>query len=479
MSNQKTYDFALNNINLEGRNNSTNLTAVVYNQAYNSPIIDNTKGDKKLCITRLSVPTSNIQLLNFTNRTDYKIGIYGYNKYLNSTKGSFNLYSDVMPTETTHGVKYLNNNVIVEYMNRCLINSYTNFISSFTGLDTNAIPTPITRSNITFSNSSPTDTNTLTTTYNFGLTELYISNFTFNTALDDKEVFEIYLSRAGTEVIVFKDSVLTFKNMLNSRSSGQGLAWREGSFNLFSDKIHLKDNSIHFSQFAESCLKFQNVSPNGSWIVGVRSPRNVFNVRFSYNLVFFCGDNVTIPSQPPYLSITSDNSLQLNYQTCYVKNNHRFCLSSTLLPVLDFFNKYNFDTVESVYICEYESDILSTTLTDIIQLKQPDSKINKLKNLSRIIIKSDTLNTNQETFISADNTPLKDNSLTDFTINLDDTLGVNLVYTLDQKPIRMYNIPQGYINRLSFEIVALYSNGISSPIYLNTGENYLIRFSIF
>jgi hypothetical protein len=346
------------------------------------------------------------------------------------------------------------------------------------GLDVNCIPTVTTRTK-TFTNALPTDSQTITTTYNFGMLQFSMINVVFNSPqMSDNEMFEIYLSHLGTEMIVFKGTVGEFKAVLNSRVTGQSISFKESGYVNFFSLKGIEDPSTNDFQFFESCLMFKNIAPGGVWICGVRSPKNSFSITFDYNVVLLCGNDIDIPSQSPYIS-KSNEELVLSYQTTYPKNNMRFLVSPTLLPVLDFFADVKFDSTLGMHICYFPADILSTTLTDIITSRQPESKINKLKNVSRIILKSNSLSTNQETFITSDNNILKDSILTDFTINTDDPLGNNLIYTLDPRSWRLYNIPNGVMRRIAFEVTVLYSNGISSPLYTATGENYLIRFSIF
>ena len=88
--------------------NNTDLDLpMVLNQNFNNPLLDNVQ-DYSVSITRVNIPTSRIELLKFTDRTKYKIGFYGYNPL----NGNYALYSDTLPNELSHNVKYYTNEQI-------------------------------------------------------------------------------------------------------------------------------------------------------------------------------------------------------------------------------------------------------------------------------------------------------------------------------------------------------------------------------
>ena len=223
-------DYCITNINIDDVNTSSTTTPLRYNKNYNQPILTNTSDTNyKVAVTRLSVPTSNIELLKFTDRTKYKLGFMGYNKYQNSGNGKYTAYVTQMPNEDSHGIRYLNNDMIIEMMNRCLLQSHIQFISEFDTFDTNAYPARTT-STPTLTNASPTSSQTFSTTYEFCACEVQIRNVVFNSPLmNDDEQMELYLSHGGVEIIAYKGSYLTFKTLCNNDTRG-GVQFSESNF---------------------------------------------------------------------------------------------------------------------------------------------------------------------------------------------------------------------------------------------------------
>jgi hypothetical protein len=77
------------------------------------------------------------------------------------------------------------------------------------------------------------------------------------------------------------------------------------------------------TQFYESCLKLKSVLPNGAYTIGMRQTgvSESFSFTMTVCIQLFCGNTATfIPTQPYFVSFTTDNKLTLRpipYQYCH------------------------------------------------------------------------------------------------------------------------------------------------------------------
>lgn len=494
LSNIKNY--AQFSLELTQTNSSSANTSISYSNTFPQILFNNTPDKNyRVGVTRLSIPTSNIELLKFSDPTQYQLGFSGYNQYqvTDGAYGGYTNYVTSLPNSASNGVYYYTLDIIIEMMNRAYMKSFASYLksygisgSSFVGTNNLVVPTAITGTSSVFSSAGTTQYGgTVSNIYpNFALCELTISNLTIpnelNSGLATGEQIEIYIAHGGINVVVFQGTSGQLQSLLSN--AGGSITFTEHSYN----NIFLSNTGTTDVKFFESILAFQTVASTGTWNVGVSTLRNTFTgITFSFSLQLYAGNatsTVQIPNQSPYLSIDpTTSSLTLSYQSVYQSMNMQFLNSPALTPVINFFPDSVFNSSTGLYSNIYSYTILPSTLTTIITLTQSVSTLYYLMNISRIVIKSQTMASGSEIFISSssNNNMVTDNVLADFTINLDEPLGVNLTYTVDSSPWRLYSVAPGPFNRLQLDILAVYADGTSVPILYSTNETYTIRLSFF
>lgn len=192
------------------------------------------------------------------------------------------------------------------------------------------------------------------------------------------------------------------------------------------------------------------------------------------------GDGSKIPDQPPYVGRFND-LLTLKYQNIYYKYKMNLGWSGSLVPLLRFYDKNVYDTTSSLYKVIYPTQTLST-LTDVIEERQYTSTLYKLTNLSRIVLKSNSLANGSEYFINTENLAVSENVLQDFAIQTDSDLGTSLIYSIDTMPWRRFTLSKmsgTNLRNIDIEVSVKYDDESEKPLELQPGESFSCRLTFF
>jgi len=433
--------------------------------------------EKKLTLSRVNIPTSGLESLFISDRTKYFCGL----KMYKNADDTYELFTQQMPSTSSHGIRFFNKEQIIEYLNRCYSSCFRQYLDQMSvdgdlNVKKSTSVQALTSGGLV---TSLSNTQSLTSTYAlFSNATLDVTGVTINTLNPDSRL-RIYIEApSGEELNCFEGEALVLIDILNK--TGGKLSFTEDSFNnVFSDE-YSPSASNYTVKFQESITKFSGITTSGSYKFYLVSETS-FNVDLSYNLAVYCGDVVnSIPSQPPYIA-RSGTYLQLICQEMYYK-------TSSLIGVSSYFQSFFIfnslptikDSVNDIVYLQYESISLNI-LTDIVPLTQEYSTVEELNNITNIQVESRSLAQGRADIIVSDtNKPISNSVLYDFSISKDSPIGTELSYSQTDVPLKRISLKGiNEIRNVDLSVYAVYSDGSRKIVQLGVNERLQLRLTFF
>ena len=432
--------------------------------------------DYSMSITRLVLPTTNINQLYFTDneKSKYTCALRMYSKYLNQYVN----YTSSLPNEND-GVYYTSKERILEMINRALNNCYMQHYENPAIVDTNMRQDLILNTS-TFTNVSPLSVNlSVSTTYNkFAGLKLKMDSPVIKNSGNDNQIIRLFVqSHDSIKNYLYVGTLGDFVQ----KSLNGNYYITENSYRDWADFDSKKAGNTSVKSY-ESYLKFKDAVLKPHVNIGIES-NSTFSLTFQYQLSLYFSDEDTMPTQSPFISRSGNDKLYLNLQHYYYKNNHQLGFSSFLN------NSMNFCTVPKTNITvngikmsfiNYDSTILETNLYDLMILSQDNANLGKLSNISEIQLKSNALGGVSENLITNVNVAVSSNVLQEFVIFKDEIeLGNMLLYSESNIPWRRIDVSQilSQSRNIDFSLWASYENGLSRQLQLAPSETFSLRLS--
>lgn len=454
----------MNNIIIEEYNDTADTVKnaeFVHN--FRSPVLRNAE-KYKVSITRLKVPTSGLEIFNLpsSEQSDYymRIDYPTSNAAIannNATSGNITL-----PINSDGWYNYSSLDVI-EMINRRLQKSFDTVFEQYTSNDHVS-----TGSTVVVSAATSATTNEVVNVASM-VKSCYIEfNIQSLTASDDEIPRRIYIETpTGKQMTVWSGSSLTGENMVGKTNI------------LFVDRALLP-----FDKYKTNISEYQPLDSfidglsemNGTWKVGVEADENITStLTYDFKIV---GLTASEGNLAPYFNVLSNNKLQFVHDGYFQKKNVGIYFSRKLAELVMFKENMKLNSAGTEYRYTYPQSIIDdANLSDIVQTNQNVSSYYKLRNLDKVVVESNHLNTLGESRLSS--LPITDNILSDFIVPIDEDLEY-LTYSIDANPFRKYRLEnQGELHRIDIELYAKYTHGEKIKITYQPGENIFVRLTFF
>lgn len=442
----------------------------------NTVISESDKRIYDMCVTRLTVPTTSISKLYFTDRSKHYTAL----KMYNANDDEHTVYTKTLPSLESHNISYNTNEQILEMLNRSLSNCYRQYLEGYTTVDTNCYPNRVAQSSKNLTNAAASNSQTITTSYgHFACCKLNVTALTVNSG-DLTKLVRLYIQAPSNEKLyVF---VGTLGDLVNAVSNtGGNLVFSEDAYNdvgtWYSPSSSNNDVKIYGS--LETFRPAGSaITTSGTWKVGIDS-NGTWDVDISYTLHVMFSDGSTIPSIQPFL-VKSGGKIGLNYQTIYYTLNNMVGFSPYFSSALRFSSLGTvYDSTNVVYWEKFEENLM-TTWNEIINMTPEDDNLYRLSNIATVSIFSNTFGGTNEFVLSTPFTSVSSTMLvSDFIINKDTEYGNNLILSIDAEPwrrISLENLSSDF-HSMQVRVMFNYLNGLTRTLILCPNEFMSMRLS--
>lgn len=466
------------NLDLSLYNNSDSLLKADISENRTQPLFQKNT-EFSVGITRLNIPISSSEkiIIDDDNIDDYKLSI------------NVNIVFDTTnPIYTIKGTSYLSKSNIfpmynaedfIENVNATFFKCYKNIV------DTNVqINTDFRRSagliNHNFTNASssaniviPSFTNPVTKTM---YVELVIDNVSFVRTGGEQPISSVYLtSPNGVRCCIFNNIDIS------SIPSGHRVYFENGSPHNQGKVINVFENYVNnelYYQPKESFLKFEDSTPNGTWILSLEAVgKHYLNVTLSADLRVYAQvhktNNFSLPVIPPNLSLTDGGYFNLSVHELFLLNNMVIDCGKHLKKILQL-QSYS----ASSHI-EFPIFSLSANVDKIQTFKQESPRLFAMCTLERIEISLPNLPIERDS--SSGNTITLAN--TSYMLPPDEVLNFDYITYNSDAGVHPWRIYKLNANNPIFEIlisVSLkYRNGKTKALYIEPRESMNILLSFF
>ena len=411
----------MKNLVIEEYNNGDSPRDAVFEGNFATALLEN-PSSHKVSITRLKLPTSGIQSF-YTTGSEY------YLTYLNNTPY-------YLPN-----LKYYSADDVLEAINRTFQAAHENYytavyenVYSFSMVNSQTATDHITQA------SSVTATRSA-----YIRVRIPAINATGN--------IRVYLTTpAGLKTLVYSGDPPTETITISEAS---------------------QYDSGDFIRPRDSLLQACNQSPNGNWVIQVVAA-NPLTDNFNINLTVAIIDHNTDGNLAPFVDLSSDGKLRMNYQQICADKNTIISVNPKMRTLLGFNDRWRQEGDEFVWT--YPSSSLDHTNLELLQtVTQGVSHKYMLTNLDKILVVSD-LSVNNDIFLG---TKVQESILSDFTIDPAADLEY-LSYSVENRPWRVFQLNSSVpLGNIRVAVRASWTNGHSEVLQFQPGENVFVRLSFF
>ena len=484
--------------------NSTNDDAPFqYNAIFNSPVLAR-QNDYSVSITRLRVPGTKVQSFVIKDQSRYYITLESTNTSLNDQfqLKTFKEFipddsgaSSTDPNEYVGAVYYYSPSQMLDIFSRALYRNWIGFCNLWQSYIINSgwlTESWRTQSKVSWTRTIPMlfQTNSKLVNLEFHLQRFILSDNPIGSDNvinpGDYPTRLTLIAPDGTEITLYNTGVKSYLN-LNNYNTNRYVRFTEGAY-VPTDKVSLnasEKNVITYLPLAESLLKLNGKSfssitqPN--WTIRFDSFKAVYG-EIAFRLVFnSLPTGFYLPNTPPTFSLDGSR-ITLNTDEDFINSDIQLGFSPTLKSMIDFGPSYHLKQPSGDYSFRFPAYILGTNpLSKAVSIYQFAPHISSLSNISRLIISSPSLAT-QNDYILSTFAIASTNQLADFTIDLDSDGISDLLYTTDAGviPWRRYQLLSGDpLSYLDLTCSLEYTNGLSLPLILPPNSNFICRLSFF
>ena len=446
-------------------NETNNNIEMKISKNLSSPIIGKDESqDYSLSVTRLTVPTSLVEVLYFTDISKFKTCL----KMFNNVSNTYENYFSSMPNEASHNILYYTKEQIIEYLNRSLCKNYFSYLED-SNSDVFPTTSSVTETIAAGSTGSNTNIANIAGYNNIAGVKLLLTSASLVSGNANQLVRLFIQSPSGSKQYVY---VGPMSDILNHSA----FTFNEHSYYNFESNFDSKSTDV---KFYESYLKHTG-TPHGNWTIGLESP-TACSINFNYKLSVYRSDATNVPYQQPFVSRVG-GEMRYNYQTIYAYNNHRVGFSPFLFNSLAFTLASSSEEIGSdrFIFLNYDGTLLDTDLSELVILSQEMSTLNAIGNLNEVQIRSNSLSSIGENLISNSNIPISSNVLAEFVVDRDNMLGNSLIYSISERPWRLSPCSAFLhsLKQIDFSIFLSYDNGLTKQLLLSPGEQCTVRVSL-
>lgn len=434
------YNDTLNDMNCE------------FNISYPKEVINNPE-DMKVSITRLSVPSSTIPILNIKEEEveDYYIRIDRSIVHANIPTNKLSSGNQYFPNDVIH----YSQNQVIESINRMLHSSYEASCRMLTD------DVDVFAQNLSLS-ASTTDSQTHVISSG---TKLGYIRFTITScSLTDDVPYKLYLTNltSNKKTLIWSGSQTSYNTI-----HGSTITFTESAYS------HHEGQTNGFYKPIDSMLEHLNDSPTASWKVEIVADTNATaNVGYILEIGKI---PATMSNLSPYFSINNSNYLTLTYDGYHINNNAEIIVSEKLRQMLGFsryFVKRSISECSWIYpstIIDHSDLSVSHTITQSV------STYYLLSNVAKILVNSSSLMTNGD--ITANSS--RENTISDFTVDNSEPMEY-LNYNVSANPWRKYMLLNSTgIRSLNLSMYVEYSNATKKKLLMAPGESCTCRITFF
>jgi len=485
-------------------NNATNADATFrYNANFNVPLLPQ-QNDYSVAITRLRVPGTKIQSFVIRDQSRYYFTLASTNSSLSNQfqLKTFTEYlpddsgvSSTDPNEYVGAVQYYNPSQMLDIFTRCMFRNWIGFCNLWqsyvinTGFLTESWRTTQ-KSAWTRSINVPFIMNTTLANIEFHLQRFITSDNPIGSnnviSPGDYPTRLTLVDPKGAEIILMNVGPKSYVD-LNNYDTNRYMRFTEGAYvptNYYNLGASNK-NVITYLPTAESLLKFNGnyydhiTQPN--WTLKFDSFEPVYG-EIAFRFIFHTlPTDKRLPSEPPTFSLDGSR-ISLNTSETFINSDIEIGFSPTIKAMIDFGESYHCKLTNGDYNFRFPAYINgSNPLSQQISILQFAPHISSLSNISRLIVASPSLST-QNDYVLSTFAIASTNQLADFTIDLDTDGVSDLVYSTDAGiiPWRRYQLQSGDpLSRLDLECVLEYSNGLTRDLVLPPNTTFICRLSFF
>lgn len=416
-----------------------------------NPIV-NHGSDYTVSITKLYIPVGQMKLAKYSSTTDYTVGF----------SDTANDHSEQIYNDSSFPLYSLSD--FVENVNLSMMKAYRGYLQD--------VLTPETFTGVThnFTNASQTDTITVATTQaQIGGITFKINSITNNVGTNVPVFIELE-APSGETCKILQNKLIT--NGAGSQTWNVTFDDTSANSNTLFDGVSPSTTYNNYRTLqGTSLFNALPASVAGSWLLRVKAVNGVttLDIDIDYDITFtlvpFAGE--TKSPYPP--SISYDNStgfLTLNYYEKLHSNNTTLYFSPKLHNILNFDSYFK----SGNYQVKYPHRVWSSTLNEILTVRQDRQSIERVSTIAKINVYSNTLSVRPE--FNSDNT--SSSTITSFNPVFDTELSdLRYDYNSSTVPYRRYDIMHnGEIDKIDIGIEVLYTDGSKERLQLGPGDQF-------